>query len=170
MYLISYVVMYFFYSDRVRHELSRTIVETIRGPTTVAKLVSDATVPSWKGVGWFFYGANGVPVQVPGQAKFVSANVLYGTDWFVYAFTFVPVLLFLCGGYWTYKSTDARVGQWKYAGVGMALGYTVFMIVGAVLISVPLRGLSAGPNLLYSIVMGMVIPSVAGATGARIAA
>jgi len=78
--------------------------------------------------------------------------------------------MFLCGGYWTYKNTDARIGQWKYAGVGMALGYALLMIVGAVLISVPLRGFSAGPILLYSILTGVAIPTVTGAIGARIAA
>ena len=169
-YALSYALVHLVYAGSVRRKLGQTTVETVRGTTTVAALTSEVAVPTWKGTGWFFYGANGVPIQVPGQTRFVSANVLFGTDWFGYAFTAVLILLFVAGGYVTYVRTNARVGQWKYAGVGMALGYALPMIVGAILISVPVRAASAGPNLLLSLVAGVAIPTIAGAIGARIAA
>lgn len=169
-YVLTYTLVYVWYSGNVSQALAQTNLDTETGQMTAVELLGDATVPEWKSVGWFFYGANGVPIQLPDLTRFVTANVLFHDGGLAYVFVLVPIILFTIGGFWTYKQIDSRVGQWKYAGVGMALGYVFPMAVGSLLFTARISGRPAGPDILLSIIYGLVIPTLSGAIGARITA
>lgn len=165
-YLFTYIVAFVAFGSRSEALVSETSVTTVNGQTTVGELLSNTPLPTWKGVGWIFYGGTGVPIQVPGDVKMITVSISPGSARIV---PVIMVAVFILGGYWLYGSTSARAGQWKYAGIGISLGYLPLMVAGALIFSIRVKGFTAGPDIIYAILVGLLIPIIAGAIGGKLA-
>ncbi|QPV63392.1 hypothetical protein I7X12_01790 [Halosimplex litoreum] len=155
-WILGYLVVYLLHGSSVRDSFGSNVLEVFTGEPV-----------AWKLVGWLFYNAHNVAVQISllGQR---SVNLVAGGEEAALTalFALPPVLLALGGAVaaWdtaTEPTTAARNGA------AVVLGYLPLSLAGAVLFAIGSGdGPSAGPALVTAVLLaGVVYPLVFGAVG-----
>ncbi|WP_436909849.1 transporter [Halosimplex marinum] len=153
---LGYLVVYLLHGSSIQNSVGSDLLEVFTGePVT------------WKLVGWLFYNAHNVAVQVSllGQR---SVNLVAGAEEAALTVLFLvpPVLLALAGAVAAWN-TAAEPTTAARNGAAVALGYLPLSAAGAVLFAIGSGdGPSAGPALVTAVLLaGAVYPLVFGAVG-----
>lgn len=134
------------------------ISQTVQGYTPLSN-AGAAAAPTWKAVGWVFYDAHFVGTQLPTLSGSVD---LVGISELQYLYLLPPVLLVAAGGIVATLMETDRVLAGVKTGMAIAIGYLLFAIVGAILVS--FAGIQ--PSLLFAVIVaGIVYPLLFGAIG-----
>ncbi|MDB2237660.1 transporter [Halorubrum ezzemoulense] len=160
-YVLGYLVVYVTQSGRVEEGLS--------GINFFADLFGGDTISVWRGVGWVFYNAHFVDVNVPsliGAAR--SVNFVAQSDaglTFLYA---VPPLLLVVAGVGIARAAGAATPvDGAQSGALAVVGYLPLAVIGAFLFRYAVGdGGSVAPTLVTAALLaGLVYPVVFGAVG-----
>jgi len=166
-YLLGYLVVYVSQQGAVENELA--------GLNALAQFLGGNGIPTWKAVGWLFYSAHFVPLQIPlpGQGGTVTRNLVSSGQGSAAVLYFLAPVLLLGAGFVVarWSGTLDRPSDGAIAGSMIALGYVLPTIVGAVLLSASVMGVSVHLDLLSAAVLaGLVYPILFGALGGTLAA
>ncbi|TKX61091.1 transporter [Halorubrum sp. ASP1] len=160
-YVLGYLVTYVTQSGRVEEGLS--------GINFFADLFGGETISVWRGVGWVFYNAHFVDVEVPsliGAAQSVSF-IAESDGGFTYLYV-VPPLLLLVSGVAIARAAGAAtpVGGARFGALATA-GYLPLALIGAFLFRYAVGdGGSVAPTLVTAVLLaGIVYPALFGAVG-----
>lgn len=156
-YIVGYALTYATAGQEVSNSLASRVLELATGdPGT------------WKLVGWVFYNAHYVPVEVPGLFGSTSVNLVGET--FSSALLVVPPLALLAGGAAVALASgiEGPVAG-AVAGVAVVLGYLPLALVGAVAVGIDIGDATAGPTLVAAVLLaGLVYPLVFGGIGGAV--
>lgn len=163
-YLLGYLLTYLWQAPAIR--------ETLSTINTIIELVGGETIPVWKAVGWVFYNAHAVELQVPAMGAGSATRSLVGNGGAPSLVYVLPPLVLLVVGAGVASWTDAEeLSEGVVAGAAMVLGYVVLAIVGAFLFRYSLQDAFIGPLTVHAVVLaGMVYPLLFGAIGGGIIA
>lgn len=118
-----------------------------------------AFAPAWKAVGWVFYDAHLVGTRLPNASGHVNLVGLSGVQ---FLYLVPPLLLLAAGGTVAYLTGVDHPKAGVQAGLTIAIGYLLFAIIGAILVSF----VGIQPDLLRAaVVAGIVYPVAFGAIG-----
>jgi hypothetical protein len=153
-YLVGYALTYAAVGREVSNSLAARVLEIATGdPGT------------WQLVGWVFYNAHYVPVEVPGVFGSTAVNLV--GDPFTSALLVVPPVALLAGG-----AAVAVVGgadepvAGAVAGLAVTVGYLPLSALGAVAVGIDIGDATAGPTVAAAVLLaGLVYPLVFGAVG-----
>lgn len=164
-YLVGYLTVYLWKAREVESALSSV--------NALAEFFGGNGVPTWKAVGWLFYNAHAVSLQVPTLDGGTTSRNLVGGDGATAALYVVPPLFLLVAGFlvarWSGRVGSA--GEGVIAGASLAAGYVVLAVAGAFIVAVDAFGSTMGPNLLMAAMLaGLVYPAAFGGLGGLIAA
>ena len=160
-YVLGYLVTYVTQSGRVEEGLS--------GINFFADLFGGDTISVWRGVGWVFYNAHFVDVEVPaliGAAR--SVNFIAESDGgFTYLYLVPPLLLLVSGVAIARAAGAATPVDGARSGVLAVAGYLPLAVIGAFLFRYALGdGESVAPTLVTAVLLaGLVYPALFGAVG-----
>jgi len=155
-------------------------------------------VPAWTAIGWVYYGAHNVPIEVsggPADGLSTERTSVFELEGAVAApvselsstvprilYLLVPVAVLLGAGYGAYRVADERrPGPVRAAtlGASVVVGYLALAVVGVFVFehsrSLTVQGrpalsFSAGPALVPAVVLaGLVYPLALGAIGGLLA-
>ena len=156
-YLVGYALTYAAVGQEVSNSLAARVLEIATGdPGT------------WQLVGWVFYNAHYVSVEVPGLFGSTSVNLVGET--FSTALLVVPPLVLVAGSVAVavLGGVESPVAG-AVAGVAVVLGYLPLAVVGAVAVGIDIGDATAGPTLVPAILLvGLVYPLVFGAAGGAV--
>lgn len=139
----------------------------------LAFLTDEAT--DWKLVGWVFYNAHAVDVQVPGflGGSPSSANYVAADDGSLWLLALLPPALLLVAGFAVARVRRAgfeTVADAAVAGATVCLGYVVLAVVGVVAFGVTVDAGVIRPDPIPAVLLaGVVYPLVFGAMGGVLA-
>lgn len=156
-YIVGYALTYAAVGQEVSNSLASRVLEIATGdPGT------------WQLVGWVFYNAHYVSVEVPGLFGSTSVNLVGET--FSSALLIVPPLVLFVGGVAVaFASDSGGPVAGAVAGVAIVLGYLPLAVVGAVAVGIDIGDATAGPTLVAAILLaGLVYPLVFGAVGGAV--
>ena len=156
-YLVGYALTYAVVGREVSNSLASRVLEVATGdPGT------------WQLVGWVFYNAHSVSVEVPGLFGSTSVNLVGET--FTSALLIVPPLVLLVGGVAIALASDIEGPvAGGIAGAAVTLGYLPLALVGAVTVGIDSGDATAGPTLVAAILLaGLVYPLVFGGLGGAV--
>jgi len=162
-FVVGYVLTYAWRASAVAGQL--------RGLNLVATLFGVETVPTWKGVGWLFFGAHGVATRfpAPGGGTHLVNLVQQSNDGTVaLLYVLVPVLLVLAGALAARLAEATSTGEAAGAGAAIAVGYLVGAVVGVVLFAQAIgsTGAHIAPDPITAVLLaGVIYPVVFGAVG-----
>lgn len=115
--------------------------------------------PAWKAAGWAFYDAHLVGTRLPGVSGHVDLVSLAGVQ---FLYLVPPLLLVLAGGVVAMLVGVDGPRSGVRAGLTIAVGYLLFAVIGALLVSF----VGIQPDLLRaSVIAGVVYPIAFGAIG-----
>lgn len=118
-----------------------------------------AFAPAWKAVGWAFYDAHLVGTRLPGVSGHLDLVSLAGVQ---FLYLVPPLLLVLAGGVVAMLVGVNGPRSGVRAGLTIAVGYLLFSVIGALLVSF----VGIQPDLLRAaVVAGVVYPVAFGAFG-----
>ena len=163
-YLLGYAGLYLWKSREVESALS--------GLNALVSFFGGDGIPTWKAVGWLFYDAHNVALQVPSGDGTVSRHLIGGEGNLTVLYALPPLLL-LAGGFLAAYTADAAddPGWGALAGASVAVSYVVLAVAGAFVTSVEAFGSSVGPGLLTAALLaGVAYPVVFGGLGGLLAA
>ncbi|QLH82701.1 transporter [Halosimplex pelagicum] len=155
-WILGYLVVYLLHGSSIQNSFGSDVLEVFTGEPV-----------AWKLVGWLFYNAHNVAVQISlfGQR---SVNLVAGAEEAALTalFALPPVLLVLAGAVAAWN-TAADPTTAARNGAAVALGYLPLSLAGAVLFAIGSGdGASAGPALVTAVLLaGLVYPLVFGAVG-----
>jgi len=156
-WILGYLVVFVLHGSNIRNSFG----------TEVLELFTDDPV-TWKLVGWLFYNAHNVAVQVPGILGIGggSVNFVSGAEEASLTVLFlVPPLLLLAAGVVAAWNTADEPTTAARNGAGITLGYFPLSLAGAFLFSIGGED-AAGPVLVTAALLaGLVYPLVFGAIG-----
>jgi hypothetical protein len=162
-FLVGYVLTYAWRAPSVS--------DSLQGLNFLAQLLGIDAIPTWKGVGWLFYGAHGVATRFPtpgGGTELINLVEQSGDGAVALLYVIVPVLLVLAGAA-TARLVDADdTTEAALAGATVAVGYLVLAAVGTVLFAHGIgdTGSSIAPDPVTAILLaGVLYPVVFGAVG-----
>lgn len=163
-YVVGYLLTYLWQAPNVR--------DTISGLNTLIEMVGGETIPVWQVVGWVFYNAHAVPLQIPGMGAGTTTRSLIGNGGAPsLLFVLPPLVLLLAGAgiaWWT-KQSDLSDGA--VAGGSIILGYVVLAVVGVFVFRYTLGDAFVGPVPARGVLLaGILYPAVFGAIGGGLAA
>ena len=162
-YLLGFGVVYSVMASEVEAALS--------GLNAAVALLGEPTIPTWKAVGWLFYNAHMVAVEIPTPGGAVSRDLLAAQGGPVALYLAPPVLLTLAGWGVARQARDlpdVRAGA--RAGATVVVGYLLVAVAGAFVLSADAFGATVGPDLLgAAAVAGLLYPLVFGSLGGAIA-
>lgn len=162
-YLLGYAGLYLWKAREVESALS--------GLNALVSFFGGDGIPTWKAVGWLFYDAHNVALQIPSGDGAASRHLIGGEGNLTVLYALPPLLL-LAGGFLAAYTAD--VGTPKRgaaAGASVAVGYVVLAVAGAFVTSVDAFGSSVGPGLLTAALLaGVAYPVVFGGLGGLVAA
>lgn len=163
-YLLGFGLVYSAMAGKVESALS--------GINAAVALLGEPTIPTWKAVGWLFYNAHLVATEIPTPGGTLSRDLLVAGNAPVALYLAPPVLLTLAGWGVARQARDlpdVRAGA--RAGSTVVVGYLLFAVAGAFVISADAFGAPVGPDLLgAAAVVGLLYPIVFGALGGALAA
>ena len=170
--LFSGVTAYLLGFGVVYASMAREVESALAGINTLVALFGEATIPTWKAVGWLFYNAHLVSVEIPVPGGTVSRDLIASQGAPVALYLLPPALLtgagFLVARQADYLP-DLRAGL--RAGATIVVGYLLVAIAGAFVLSADTFGATVGPDLLgAAAIAGLLYPLVFGAIGGAIAA
>ena len=160
-YVLGYLVVYVTQSSRVEEGLS--------GINFFADLFGGDTISVWRGVGWVFYNAHFVDVDVPslvGAAR--SVNFISQSDGgFTYLYVVPPLLLLVAGVAIARAAGATTPADGAQSGALAVAGYFALAVIGAFLFRYAVGdGGSVAPTLVTAALLaGLVYPAVFGAVG-----
>ena len=160
-YVLGYLVTYVTQSGRVEEGLS--------GINFFADLFGGDTISVWRGVGWVFYNAHFVDVEVPaliGAAR--SVNFIAESDGgFTYLYLVPPLLLLVSGVAIARAAGAATPVDGARSGALTVAGYLPLAVIGAFLFRYAVGdGGSVAPTLVTAVLLaGLVYPALFGAVG-----
>lgn len=179
-FFLGFAVTYAWVASEVESALS--------GANAVVALFGEATIPTWKAVGWVFYNAHLVALEIPMPGGAVSRDLIAAEGGSVGLYLVPPVLLTLAG--WlvartAYDLGGSRVGlpatdaddgssvsvtDGARAGAAIVVGYLLVAVAGAFALSADAFGATVGPDLLgAAAVAGLLYPVLFGALGGAVA-
>jgi len=154
-WILGYLVVYLLHGGSVRNSFGADVLEVFTGDPV-----------AWKLVGWLFYNAHNVAVQISllGQR---SVNLVAGAEEAALTALFlVPPVLLVLGGAVAAWNTAAEPTTAARNGAAVVLGYLPLSLAGAVLFAIGGEDASAGPALVTAVLLaGLVYPLVFGAVG-----
>ena len=162
-FLVGYVLTYAWRAPAVEDSLS--------GLNVLARLLGVETIPTWKGVGWLFYGAHGVATRFPtatGGTELVNLVEQSGDGTVAFLYVLVPVLLLLAGAVAARLADAWSAREGAVAGATVTVGYLLPAAVGTVLFAHAIAdtGASIAPDPVTGILLaGVVYPLVFGGVG-----
>lgn len=156
-YLVGYALTYAVVGQDVSNSLAARVLEVATGdPGT------------WKLVGWVFYNAHYVSVEVPGLFGSTAVN-LVGETFTSALLVFPPAALLVGGAAVAVLGRTAAPVAGGVAGVAVTLGYLPLAAVGAVLVGIDVGDATAGPTVAAAVLLaGLVYPLVFGAVGGAV--
>jgi hypothetical protein len=160
-YLVGYLFVYVTQSGRVREGLS--------GINFFADLFGGDPISVWRGVGWVFYNAHFVDVNVPsliGAAR--AVNFVSQSDGGIGYLFVVPPLLLVVAGVAVGRAAGATTPvDGARSGALAVAGYFPLAVVGAFLFRYAVGdGGSVAPSLVTAALLaGLVYPALFGAVG-----
>ena len=156
-YLVGYALTYAVVGQEVSNSLASRVLEIATGdPGT------------WQLVGWVFYNAHYVPVEVPGPFGSTSVN-LVGETFTSFLLLIPPLGLFVGGVAIAILSDIEGLVAGGVAGVAITLGYLPLALVGAVAVGIDIGDATAGPTLVAAVLLaGLVYPLVFGGIGGAV--
>ena len=162
-YALGYLVTYLWQGPSVRDSLS--------GINTLIDLVGGQTIPTWQAVGWLFYNAHAVELQVPSLGAGSATRSLIGNGGAPSLLLVVPpVILLLAGaavGWWS-DAEDLQAGA--VAGATTVLGYLVLVVIGIFAFRYSIQDAVIGPLFVRGLLLaGIVYPVVFGGIGGGLA-
>ncbi|PSP81548.1 hypothetical protein BRC81_00905 [Halobacteriales archaeon QS_1_68_20] len=180
-YLGGYLLAYPLASARLDDAPAATTVETVEGTVTAAELLAtaDVSVAGWQSVGWLFYNARFVSVQLPGPevGRAVEAtNLLTSTGGLLSLLLLVPALALIAAGAMATRDVavtrnlryDVGTGGTRYAlngGLVTMLGYMPLALLGTFVFTHGYLG-ADGPSTFGGwVVAGGIYPLVYGGLG-----
>lgn len=162
-FVVGYLVTYAW--------LAPSVDDSLRGLNLLAQLLGIDAIPTWKGVGWLFYGAHGVATRFPtagGGTELVNLVEQSGDRTAVLLYVLVPVLLLLAGAIIARLAAADAPDEGAVAGATVAVGYVVLAVVGTVGFAHAIgdTGASIAPDPLTGVLLaGVGYPLVFGAVG-----
>jgi hypothetical protein len=148
------------------------VESALSGLNAVAALFGETTIPTWKAVGWGFYNAHLVAVEIPLPGGTVSRDLIAAQGGPVGLYLVVPVMLTLAGFLVARQAGNLpslRAGA--RAGSTVVVGYLLVAVAGAFALSADAFGSTVGPDLLgAAAVAGLLYPLLFGALGGAVAA
>ena len=162
-YGLGFLVTYLWQAPSVR--------ETLSGINALIELVGGETIPVWKAVGWVFYNAHVVSLQLPAFGPGSASRSLIGDGGAPTLLYVVPplVILLVSAGlaWWVAAETPAAGAT---AGATVTIGYLVPVAIGAFLVRYTIQDAFIGPALASAVLLaGIVYPLVFGAIGGGLA-
>lgn len=161
-YVVGYLVTYLWQGPAAR--------ETLSGLNTLIDIVGGETIPVWKAVGWLFYNAQGVAVQIPSFGSGTATRNLIGNGGaptLLYALP--PLVLLLAGGIVAWQSQTDGFAEGGVAGAAISIGHVLPAVAGTILFRYAIQEAFVGPPLVRSVLLvGIVYPVVFGAIGGAI--
>lgn len=153
-YVVGYALTYAAVGQAVSNSLAARVLEIATGdPGT------------WQLVGWVFYNAHNVAVEVPGLFGSTAVN-LVGETYSSALFVLPPVVLLAGGAAVAVLADVERPAAGAVAGVAVTVGYLPLAAVGAVLVGIDIGDATAGPTVAAAVLLaGLVYPLFFGAIG-----
>jgi hypothetical protein len=154
-WILGYLVVYLLHGSSVQNSFGSDVLEVFTGEPV-----------AWKLVGWLFYNAHNVAVQISlfGQR---SVNLVASAEeaGLTALFAVPPVLLVVAGAVAAWN-TAVEPTTAARNGAAVALGYLPLSVAGAVLFAIGGDDASAAPALVTAVLLaGLVYPLVFGAVG-----
>ena len=156
-YLVGYALTYAAVGQAVSNSLTSRVLEIATGdPGT------------WQLVGWVFYNAHYVSVEVPGLFGSTSVN-LVGETFSSALLIVLPLVLLIRGAAIALATDIGGPVAGGTAGVAVTLGYLPLALVGAVAVRIDIGDATAGPTLVAAVLLaGLVYPLVFGGIGGAV--
>jgi hypothetical protein len=156
-YLVGYALTYAAVGQAVSNSLAARVLEIATGdPGT------------WQLVGWVFYSAHNVAVEVPGLFG-STAVTLVGETFSSALFVLPPVVLLAGGAAVALLGGVERPVAGGVAGLAVTIGYLPLAAIGAVLVGIDIGNATAGPTVAAAVLLaGLVYPLVFGAIGGAV--
>lgn len=162
-FVVGYVVTYAWRAPSVS--------DSLRGLNFLAQLLGVDTIPTWKGVGWLFFGAHGVATRFPlpgGGTELVNMVEQSGDGTVAVLYVLVPLLLVLAGAATARLADAIDSAEAAVAGATVAVGYVVMAALGTFLFAHAIgdTGASIAPDPVTGLLLaGVVYPAVFGGIG-----
>ena len=158
-YLVGYALTYVAVGQEVSNSLASRVLEIATGdPGT------------WQLVGWVFYNAHYVSVEVPGLFGSTAVN-LVGDTFSSALFVLPPAVLLLAGAVVAVLGRVERPLAGAVGGLAVTVGYLPLAAIGAVLVGIDIGDSTAGPTVAAAVLLvGLVYPLVFGAVGGAVGA
>lgn len=164
-YLLGYAATY--------SVAANEIFEAVSGFNGLLQLFGQSPVPTWKAVGWVFYNAHFVALEValPGGST-VSRDLLAAQNAPLALFVVPPLLLTIAGWFVARQARHLEnVRDGIRAGASITASYLLAVVVGLFVVSVTTVGTTVAPDLLSGAALaGLGYPLVFGSLGGAIAA
>jgi hypothetical protein len=156
-YLVGYALTYAAVGQDVSNSLASRVLEIATGdPGT------------WQLVGWVFYNAHYVSVEVPGLFGSTAVN-LVGETFSSVLFVLPPVVLLVGGAAVAVLGRVERPVAGAVAGLAVTIGYLPLAALGALLVGIDIGDSTAGPTVAAAVLLaGLVYPLVFGAIGGAV--
>ena len=170
--LFSGVTAYLLGFGVVYASMAREVESALSAINTLVTFFGEAPIPAWKAVGWLFYNAHLVAVEIPMPGGTVSRDFI-ATEGASVALYFLPPALLIGAGYLVARQADHLPDVRAGVGVGatIVVGYLLVAIGGAFVLSASAFGATVGPDLLgAAAIAGLLYPLIFGSLGGAIAA
>jgi hypothetical protein len=156
-YLVGYALTYAAVGQEVSNSLAARVLEIATGdPGT------------WQLVGWVFYNAHYVSVEVPGLFGSTAVN-LVGETFSSALFVLPPVVLLVAGAAVAVLGRVERPVAGAVAGVAVTIGYLPLAAIGALAVGIDIGDATAGPTVAAAVLLaGLVYPLLFGAIGGAV--
>lgn len=165
-FLVGYVLTYAWRAPSVSDSLS--------GLNFLAQLLGVDAIPTWKGVGWLFFGAHGVATRFPtpgGGTELVNMVEQSGDGTVAVLYVLVPVLLLLAGALAAWLVDAVDTAEAAMAGGTVVVGYFIVAAAGTFGFAHAIgdTGTSIAPDPVTGLLLaGVVYPVVFGAIGGAV--
>ena len=156
-YLVGYALTYAAVGQDVSNSLASRVLEIATGdPGT------------WQLVGWVYYNAHYVSVEVPGLFGSTAVN-LVGETFSSALFVLPPVVLLVAGAAVAVAGRVDRPVAGAVAGLAVTIGYLPLAALGAVMVGIDIGDSTAGPTVAAAVLLaGLVYPLLFGTVGGAV--
>lgn len=170
--LLSGITVYFLGYAATYSLVASQVADSLAGLNALVSLFGESTIPTWKAVGWVFYNAHFVALEIPlPGGSTVSRDLIAAQNAPLLLYLLPPMLLTLAG---LFVARQARsldsVRDGVRAGASITASYLLVTVVGLFVVSTTTFGTTVGPDLLGGAALaGLGYPLVFGSLGGAIA-